>query len=168
MKLASLPVLLLATGYACAYAPSQTRPISPSTTQLRLFGGGNKGGEKKGPGMMDQLAMIKKAQEMAQKKQKLDAELAAMVFIGTGADGKVTAKFKYIPSRNPMDLSPEYEAQAFEFDDAWYDSASPDELSAAVLEAIQAGYKATNEALIQKYATMQADVLEVMGGEDKS
>ena len=37
---------------------------------LNLFGGKKEGGDK-GPGMMDQLNMFKKAQEMATKKKTL-------------------------------------------------------------------------------------------------
>jgi hypothetical protein len=46
---------------------------------------------------MDQLALFKKAQEMAQKKKQLDEELRKMDFTGTGADGKVKGAFKFIP-----------------------------------------------------------------------
>ena len=45
---------------------------------------------------MDQMAMFKKAQEMAKKKQTLDSKLAAEDFKGKGADGKVTATVKFI------------------------------------------------------------------------
>merc|ERR1719343_397880 len=62
---------------------------------------------------MDQLAMFKKAQEMAKKKQQLDQELAAETFTGGAADGKVTVSCKFAPSKNPMDPQPDYLATGF-------------------------------------------------------
>lgn len=143
-----------------------TTTTTTTSTSLNLFGGGKKdgGGAKKGPGMMDQLAMFKKAQEMAQKKNKLDQELAKMDFEGTAEDGKVIVKFKFIPTSNPMEPNPEYEAQSFEFDDAWYESASPEELSTAVQDAIKAGIEATNQAAAEKYQALQGDLLDAFGG----
>jgi DNA-binding protein YbaB len=114
--------------------------------------------------MMDQLAMFKKAQEMAQKKNKLDQELASVTYEGSATNGKVKAVFKFIPIKNPMDPNPDYEAISFSFDDEWYKSASPEEISTAVKEAIQDGIKNTNDAVMKKYETMQADLLEAFGG----
>jgi DNA-binding protein YbaB len=161
MKISALS-LLMTVGAASAFAPQP--PSTASLTQLQLFGGGGKkeGGEK-APGMMDQLAMFKKAQEMAQKKAKLDLELATLDFQGT-VEGKVTAQFKFVPIKNPMDPNPDYEATSFEFDDAFFESASPEELSAAVKEAIDDGIKTTNEAVAKKYETMQADLMAAFGG----
>ena len=163
MKVAVLSLLTFSS--VGAFAPIQTSTIHTST-QLHLFGGGGdkKGGEKKGPGMMDQLAMFKKAQEMAQKKKKLDDELAAMEFTGTGADGKVTGTFKFIPISNPMDPNPDYDAIAFDFDDDWYASASPEDLSAAVKECVEKGIEETNKAVTKKYETLQGDLMEAFGG----
>lgn len=137
-----------------------------STTALGLFGGGKKdaGAAKKAPGMMDQLAMFKKAQEVAKKKQQLDEELKKMSFKGKSADGKVVGTFAYVPGSNPMDPQPDYEAQAFEFDDAFYESASPVDLSEAVKEAIEDGIKVTNEAVAEKYQALQEDLMEAFGG----
>jgi DNA-binding protein YbaB len=161
MKISALS-LLMSVGAVSAFAPQPTSTVS--STQLQLFGGGGKkeGGEK-APGMMDQLAMFKKAQEMAQKKQKLDEELAAMNFQGT-VEGKVTAQFKFVPIKNPMDPNPDYEAVSFDFDDAFYESATPEDLSAAVKEAIEDGIKTTNEAVAIKYQSMQADLMAAFGG----
>ena len=96
MKVVLVFSTLLALG--SSFAPSQNVSLrsSATTTALNLFGT-PKDGEKKGPGMMDQLAMFKKAQEMAQKKQKLDEELKKMDFTGAAEDGKVTGTFKYVP-----------------------------------------------------------------------
>jgi DNA-binding protein YbaB len=141
---------------------------SSTTTELHLFGGGTKSGDgavaKKGPGMMDQLAMFKRAQEVAQMKLKLDNELAAETFEGMGADGKVKALCKMVPSKNPMDPQPEFEAAGFEFDDEWYESATPEELSAAVLAAIQDGREKTEMAATEKYKPLEEAFRDVMGG----
>lgn len=166
MKL-STASLLLALGTASAFAPSSISSTSQHSTRLNLFGGGNKaGGDKKagGGGMMDQLAMFKKAQEIATKKKKLDEELAKMEFIGEGVDGKVKAEFKFLPITSPMDPNPDYEAVAFEFDEEWYESASPEDLSAGVKEAIEAGIKTANEAVVEKYQTLQGDLAKAMAG----
>ncbi len=74
--------------------------------------------------MMDQLAMFKKAQEVAQKKAALDKELQEEDFQGTAADGKVTAKFKYVPIKNPMDPNPDYELVDLSLDDAFFEESS--------------------------------------------
>jgi len=137
-----------------------------TTSALGLFGGGGDkggaGGDKKGPGMMDQLAMFKKAQEMASKKQKLDEELKKMNYEGV-VEGKVTATFKYVPIANPMDPNPDYEATKFDFDDAFFESATPDEIAAAVKEAIKNGIEVTNKAVAEKYQVLQQDLMEAFG-----
>lgn len=179
MKFSLATGVLLALGGTDAFAPVSRYHTSTSasslshtsssttTTKLRLFGGGNKsgdGGAKKGPGMMDQLAIFKRAQEMAQKKQKLDNELAAETFEGSGADGKVKATCKFSPSKSPMDPQPDFETTGFEFDDEWYESATPEELSAAVMEAITDGTEKTNVAVMEKYKILEEDLRGVMGG----
>ena len=169
MKPSLVVSLALTAGVASALS---TLPVpntaASSKTQLHLFGGGDKKKEGGGPGvggggMMDQLAMFKKAQEVAQKKKKLDEELAALDFEGVGADGKVKATFKFVPVQNPMDPNPDYEAKSFEFDDDWYESASPEDLSAAVKEAIQTGSQATANAMAEKYQELQKDMMGMLG-----
>jgi DNA-binding protein YbaB len=152
---------------AQAFAFTSPSPQPSQTTALNLFGGGNKGGQAKGPGMMDQLAMFKKAQEMAQKKKELDNELSQMTFYGTSSDGKVKGTFKYIPNTNPLDPNPEYEPQNFDFDEDFFASASPDDLAAAIKEAVLNGIEETNTAVAEKYAVLQADLMAVMGGNNK-
>lgn len=161
MKFSALS-LLLTLGAASAFAP---QPVSTQhSTGLNLFGGGKKDGDKKpAPGMMDQLAMFKKAQEMATKKNKLDVELAEMDFGGVSADGKVKATFKFVPIKNPMDPNPDYEATSFEFDDEWYEAASPEDLSTAIKEAINDGIEKTNAAVTEKYQTLQGDLMSAFG-----
>lgn len=97
---------------------------------------------------------------MATKKKKLDEELKKEPFEGSGADGKVKAKIKYNPIMNPMDPNPDYEVTSFEFDDAYFESSSAEEISAGVKEAIMKGVEATNEAVQKKYATLQSDLME--------
>ena len=114
--------------------------------------------------MMDQLAMFKRAQEVAQMKLKLDNELAAESFEGVGADGKVKAMCKMMPSKVPMDPQPDFEATGFEFDDEWYESATPDELSAAVSEALQDGREKAELAATEKYKVLEEAFRGVLGG----
>merc|ERR1712194_374901 len=134
-----------------------------SPSQLGLFGGGSKEGGDGKAGMMDQLAMFKKAQEMAKKKNDLDKELASETFAGSGADGKVTAQCKFAPSKNPMDPQPDYQAAGFEFDEEWYEAASPEELGAAVTEAYRDGIEVTNVAVQEKYKLLEADIKNLQG-----
>ncbi|KAG7346368.1 YbaB/EbfC DNA-binding family protein [Nitzschia inconspicua] len=173
MKLPLAAALTLAFGCTDAFAPVsryhkvQSTAAATTTSQLHLFGGGNKGGDggaKKAPGMMDQLAMFKKMSEMAQKKNKLDTELAAETFEGTAADGKVKAICKFSPSKNPLDPQPDFETTGFEFDDEWYESVSPEDLSAAVMEAIKDGTEKTSQAVTEKYKVLEEDVRGALGG----
>ena len=114
--------------------------------------------------MMNQLAMFKKAQEVAQKKKKLDEELMAESFEAEAADGKVKATFKYVPVANPMDPNPDYEAVSFTFDDEYYASASPEDLGEACKEAVVAGIRVINEAVAEKYQVLQQDLMDALGG----
>ncbi len=157
----SVFVALMATSGAYAFAPSSTSSTSP--TQLGLFGGGNKSGGDGKPGMMDQLAMFKKAQEMAQKKQNLDKELSEQSFKGSGADGKVTVSCKFAPSKNPMDPQPDYQATGFDFDEEWWESASPEDIGAAVAEAYRDGIQVTNLAVQEKYKELEEDIKSLQG-----
>lgn len=117
--------------------------------------------------MMDQLAMFKKAQEMAQKKKKMDDELASGTYEGTAADGKVKAICKFSPSKNPMmDPSPDIDPVGFEFDDEWYEAVSPEELSTAIKEAITNGVEKTNQSMMEKYASLQEDFAKAFAGSD--
>ncbi|MGK3750791.1 MAG: hypothetical protein ACI8RD_003091 [Bacillariaceae sp.] len=172
MKL-TVAITLMALGGANAFAPALQRSSSASTasSQLNLFGGGNKGGDAaaKGPGggMMDQLAMFKKAQEMASKKQKLDEELAKEKYFGTAADGKVTVECKFSPSKNPMDPQPDYDAVGFDFDEEWYDSVTPEELSAAVKEAVIDGIEKTNVVVGEKYKILGEELAAMSQAESK-
>ena len=152
----------MAAGGASAFAPNPT--TTSSSSQLSLFGGGSKdGAAKPGGGMMDQLAMFKKAQEMAQKKQKLDQELASETFTGSGADGKVTVSCKFAPSKNPMDPQPDYTTTGFDFDEEWYEAAACEDLGMAIKEAILDGIENTNEAVKEKYKLLEEDLKNLQG-----
>ena len=158
--------VLLVLGSAAAFSIQSQTPASSRTISgyapLDLFGGGGGGGEKKGPGFMDQLAMIKKAQEIAQKRGKIDEELKKMDFAGESSNGKVKASFKYVPATNPMDPNPDYEAVSFDFDDEFFGSASPEDLSEAVKECIMDGIENTNKGVSEKYAALQEDLAEAL------
>jgi DNA-binding protein YbaB len=158
--LALLGLLVSAEAFT---ASSSFGTRTTSTTSLNLFGGNKDGGDKK-PGMMDQLAMFKKAQEMAQKKQKLDQELQKMEFGGASPDGNVKVTFKFVPVSNPMDPNPDYEATAFDFNKEWFESASPEEISSTVKAAINDGVEKTNLAVAQKYSVLQEDLMAAFGG----
>lgn len=161
MKL-SVATIIFAIGATNAFAPQLN--ARQQSSQLNLFGGGAKGdGEKKGGGMMDQLAMFKKAQELAKKKNDIDKELSELEFFGESSDGKVKATFKFVPVKNPMDPNPDYLAEKFDFDDEWYESSSPEDISAAVKEAILSGINETNTKVAEKYQTLQGDVMGAMG-----
>lgn len=163
MKLSIFGIVALTAQSALAFAPSCTTS-SPSSTALHLFGGKKEGGEGGGAGgMMNQLAMFKKAQEVAQKKKKLDEELMAMSFDAEAADGKVKATFKYVAVSNPMDPNPDYEAVNFAFDDAYYESASTEELAKACQEAVMSGIETINLAVAEKYQVLQKDLMEAFG-----
>lgn len=113
--------------------------------------------------MMDQLAMFKRAQEVAQKKAALDKELQAEDFSGSAADGKVTASFKYIPIKNPMDPNPDYELVDLKLDDAFFEESSPEDLSAAIQEAYTNGVEECNKAVMEKYQSLTSELSDVFG-----
>lgn len=163
MKFLVFLLSLLVTVDAFTASSSTTR----SSTTLHLFGGNKGDGDNKKPGMMDQLAMFKKAQEMAQKKQKLDAELQQMSFAGASENDNVKVTFKFVPVSNPMDPNPDYEATFFQFNEEWFESASPEDISAAVKAAISDGIEKTNLEVAKKYAVLQEDLMAAFGNADK-
>jgi DNA-binding protein YbaB len=173
MKLSVALTITLVVGLASdsgAFAPriAPSTRWTTSTTTLNLFGGkktsGDGGGlaNKGGGGMMDQLAMLKKATEVAGLKKKIDEDLAAESFEGIAADGKVTVVCKFVPSANPMDPQPEYEVASVSFEDGWYESASPEDISDAVKAAIANGTEKANAVATEKYNAL-AGALKGMG-----
>ena len=170
-------LLLIRVNTSCAFVVSQAKQYHPSQSQqqrsslvLNLFGGGgnNKDGNtnsNKQPGMMDQLAMFKKAQDIASKKKKLDEELQTMSFIGTSSNEQVMVTMKYIPVTNPMDPNPEYESIQFTFpNDDYYNTVSSTDLSNDIKNAITDGIDKTNKMVAEKYTTLQSDLMEALGG----
>jgi hypothetical protein len=149
---------------------ARSAPSKGTTTELYLFGGGGKdkaagGGGGGGPNMMDQLAMFKKAQEIATKKKKLDEELTKETFVGTSSDGSnVKVSMKYVPVQNPMDPNPEYESIQFTFDDGYYNNVSTDDLAQDIQDAIMNGIENTNKMVAEKYKALESDLREALGG----
>eukprot|EP00545_Synedropsis_sp_CCMP1620_P012349 CAMPEP_0119017336 /NCGR_PEP_ID=MMETSP1176-20130426/16246_1 /TAXON_ID=265551 /ORGANISM="Synedropsis recta cf, Strain CCMP1620" /LENGTH=171 /DNA_ID=CAMNT_0006971031 /DNA_START=70 /DNA_END=585 /DNA_ORIENTATION=+ len=164
MKISVLAFAALAST-ASAFAPSSM--ASQSATALNLFGGKKEGGgDAGGPmgGMMDQLAMFKKAQEIAAKKGEIEKELKLISFEGKSENEKVAVAMKYLPSGNPMDPQPEFEVQGFEFDEEWYETAAPEQLATAATEAYRNAVKATMLGSEEKFKVLAEDLQEMMGG----
>ena len=85
MKTATIATLLLTATSATAFSTSRTAAATlRQSTTLNLFGSKPKDSNSdaaKQPGMMDQLAMFKKAQELAQKKKKLEIYIKMKMII---------------------------------------------------------------------------------------
>jgi hypothetical protein len=62
-----------------------------------------------------------------------------------------------------MDPQPDYDTIGFDFDEEWYQSASPEDISAAVKEAIMNGIEKTNAAVVEKYKVLEEDLKGAMG-----
>lgn len=162
MKL-SITTILLLTSNVSSFILSVPKisTITPSQTSLNLFGG-KKEGEKKGPGMMDQIAMLKKAQEVASKKMALDKELAQVEQIGVSSNEKVKATIKYVP---PLPMQqPGYDGAKFDIDEEYLSSASAEELSTMVKEALEDGYKKATVATAEKMQSLSAELGSILGG----
>jgi DNA-binding protein YbaB len=168
MKISILSTALLLT-CANAFAPSSTTQIT-STTSLNLFGGKKEGGDEGGNpmgGMMDQLAMFKKAQEIAKKKATLDEEIAAMDIIGSAADGKIKITVQYVPAQLPVNPSPGYDATNIDIDEDYLNEVSTEDLNAALVEAIRSGETKANEVVAEKYKSLEAEMSGILGSLQK-
>eukprot|EP00586_Coscinodiscus_wailesii_P006801 CAMPEP_0172481922 /NCGR_PEP_ID=MMETSP1066-20121228/8112_1 /TAXON_ID=671091 /ORGANISM="Coscinodiscus wailesii, Strain CCMP2513" /LENGTH=167 /DNA_ID=CAMNT_0013244653 /DNA_START=77 /DNA_END=580 /DNA_ORIENTATION=- len=157
MKLIITTLLLLAANVSAftSVAPKSLTSTASSDTALNLFGG-KKDGEKKGPGMMDQIAMLKKAQEVASKKMALDKELAKEEHVGVSSNEKVRATIKYVP---PLPMQqPGYDGTKFDIDEEYLAGASAEELSAMASEALQDGYKKATVATAEKMQSLSAEL----------
>mmetsp|Transcript_18170 Transcript_18170/g.39104 ORF Transcript_18170/g.39104 Transcript_18170/m.39104 type:complete len:174 (+) Transcript_18170:299-820(+) len=169
-KLAALATILLTATSATAFSSSRPGAVQQkslqSSTSLNLFGSKPKDPSAEGgqPGMMDQLAMFKKAQELAQKKAALDKELAEEKIVGTAADGKIEITIKYVPPQLPVNPTPGYEASDVNIDEEYLGEVSAEDLSAALVDAIRDGEKTATEKVAEKYATLQEDMMKIMGG----
>lgn len=173
-KLATLATILLTATSATAFSTSipgaVNKNVLQSSTSLNLFGSKPKdpsadGGAPQQPGMMDQLAMFKKAQELAQKKQALDKELAEEKIVGTAADGKIEITIQYIPPQLPVNPTPGYEATGVDIDEEYLGDVSAEDLSAALVEAIRDGEKTATEKVGEKYKSLEEDMKKIMGGQ---
>jgi len=162
MKISTCVTFVLCTATASAFSttPFIANSSTKYDTSLNLFGGKKEGGEK-GPGMMDQLAMLKKAQEVASKKMALDKELAQIEHVGEDADGKVTITVKYVPP--PPMQQPSYEPAGCNIDEEYLAAASTEDLSAAVADAIQDGYKKATIATAEKMQSLTEELSKIMG-----
>eukprot|EP00585_Thalassiosira_rotula_P001937 CAMPEP_0196141138 /NCGR_PEP_ID=MMETSP0910-20130528/8802_1 /TAXON_ID=49265 /ORGANISM="Thalassiosira rotula, Strain GSO102" /LENGTH=175 /DNA_ID=CAMNT_0041402195 /DNA_START=43 /DNA_END=570 /DNA_ORIENTATION=- len=173
-KLATLATILLTASSATAFSTSRPGVINQnalqsSTTSLNLFGSKPKDPDAEGapaqPGMMDQLAMFKKAQELAQKKNQLDKELSEEKIVGTAADGKIEISIQYIPPQLPVNPTPGYEATDVSIDEEYLAEVSAADLSEALVEAIRNGEKTATEKVGEKYKSLEEDMKKIMGGE---
>jgi DNA-binding protein YbaB len=166
MKTATIATLLLTATSATAFSTSRTAAARQSTS-LNLFGSKPKDPNSdaaKQPGMMDQLAMFKKAQEIAQKKKKLDDELANETITGTAADGNIEITVKYIPPQLPANPTPGYEAAAVNINEEYLSQVTSEDLSVALVEAIRDGEKKASERVGEKYKELEEDMKGIMGG----
>lgn len=168
MKLSICSAALLVAS-ASAFSPSISRSAaqtSSSSSALHLFGGGNKGegGEAKGPGMMDQLAMFKKAQEVAKKKADLDKELQQTDIVGAAAEDKIKVTVKYMPAQLPVNPNPGYDVVAIDIDEGYLADAACDDLNEALVEGIRAAETKATEMVAEKYQALQNDMAEMLQG----
>jgi hypothetical protein len=164
MKTATIFVLVSA---ASSFSPSiNLRSCVHDTNgvHLNLFGGKKTGSGDKGAvgGMMDQLTMFKKAQEIAAKKQAIEKELQLLTFSGESSNKKARVTMKYIPSVNPLDPVPEFEVQGFDFDDDWFTESSPEDIAVASTEAYRAGVEATILGSDEKFKVLAEDLKSLM------
>ena len=171
MKVSLLSAAFL-MGSIQAFTPTTFAPRSTTSTRLNLFGGkkegggGGGGGEAKGGmgGMMDQLAMFKKAQEIASKKNNLDKEIAEMEIIGSAADGNVKVTIQYVPAQLPTNPSPGYDAIGVNLEESFLESASCEELSDALVDAIRDGETAATKIVAEKYKVLEEEMQGMMAG----
>ena len=167
MKTATIATLFLTATTATAFSTSRTpATIHQSSTSLNLFGSKPKGegDATKQPGMMDQLAMFKKAQELAQKKKALDDELANETIVGTAADGNIEVTIKYVPPQLPANPTPGYEAADVNINEEYLNEVSSEDLSAALVTAIRDGETKATARVGEKYKALEEDMKGIMGG----
>eukprot|EP00558_Chaetoceros_sp_UNC1202_P007228 CAMPEP_0197247488 /NCGR_PEP_ID=MMETSP1429-20130617/29226_1 /TAXON_ID=49237 /ORGANISM="Chaetoceros sp., Strain UNC1202" /LENGTH=173 /DNA_ID=CAMNT_0042708405 /DNA_START=69 /DNA_END=590 /DNA_ORIENTATION=- len=163
MKLSILSTVLLISS-ASAFAPS-INSSPASSTSLNLFGGKKEGGEGGGMGgMMDQLAMFKKAQEIAKKKADLDKDIAAMDIIGSAADGKIKVTVQYVPAQLPVNPSPGYDTTSIDIDEEYLAGVSSEDLSAALVDALRDGETSATKIVAEKYQSLDKELSGIMAG----
>ena len=173
-KLATLATIILTATSASAFSSTSSRigviasntKIQTTSTSLNLFGSKPKdpNADKQQPGMMDQLAMFKKAQELAQKKNNLDKELAKEKIMGTAADGNIEITIQYVPPQLPISPSPGYEATDVNINEEYLKDVTAEDLSASLVEAIRNGEQRATEIVGEKYKVLEEDMKAIMGG----
>jgi len=126
----------------------------------QLFGG--KKVEKKSK-MLDQLSMFKKAQQIAQKKDAIDKELAKLDIVGKAADGRIHVTIRYLPPCMPTSPSPGYDTIAVNIDDEYFKVVPCDELSRALENAIRDGETKANNIVAKKYRALDSDMGNFLG-----
>ena len=171
MKLSVCTSALLVAS-ATAFSPSSvgrsatcSTAAASSSSALHLFGGGNKGGgEAKGPGagMMDQLAMFKKAQEVASKKAELDKELQQTDIVGLAAEDKIKVTVKYIPAQLPANPNPGYDVVAIDIDEGYLADVACEDLNEALVEGIRAAETKATQMVAEKYQALQDDMQQML------
>lgn len=165
MKLSLCVTVTAMASSASAFSPSF---VGTKATALNLFGSGSKpegdAAGKAGPmaGMKEQMEMFKKAQEIASKKKTIDAEVAKLDITGASENGKVTSTVKIIPGSNPMSPAPDFSVTAINFDDDFFESAAPEDLSTSAVEAVREGEKKAIEEMNAKYASLASDLQGMM------
>ena len=172
-KLATPATIILTATSASAFSSTSRIGVTSNTniqttsTSLNLFGSKPKdpnADKQQQPGMMDQLAMFKKAQELAQKKNNLDKELAKEKIIGTAADGNIEITIQYVPPQLPISPSPGYEATDVNINEEYLKDVTAEDLSASLVEAIRNGEQRATEIVGEKYKVLEEDMKAIMGG----
>ncbi len=162
MKLCIVSTALLISG-ANAFAPALN--ARTTSTSLNLFGGKKEGGDGGGMGgMMDQLAMFKKAQEIAKKKQDLDKQIADMEIIGSAADGNIKVTVQYVPAQLPANPSPGYDAVAIDIDEEYLNEVSCEDLGLALVDALRNGEESATKVVAEKYQSLDKELSGMLGG----
>ena len=172
-KLATLATIILTVTSASAFSSTSRIGVTSNTniqttsTSLNLFGSKPKdpnADKQQQPGMMDQLAMFKKAQELAQKKNNLDKELAKEKIMGTAAEGNIEITIQYVPPQLPISPSPGYEATDVNINEEYLKDVTAEDLSASLVEAIRNGEQRATEIVGEKYKALEEDMKAIMGG----
>lgn len=114
--------------------------------------------------MMDQLAMFKKAQEIAKKKQELDVEIAKMDIIGSAADGNVKVTVQYVPAQLPVNPSPGYDATKIDIDADYFEGVSGEDLGQALVDALRDGETSATKIVAEKYQSLDKELSGILGG----
>lgn len=116
-----------------------------------------------GGGMMDQMKMFQKAQEIAKKKNNIDKDIANMDMIGSSVDGKIKVTVKYTAAKIPVTPQASYDIVNVDIDDVYFNEASAEDLSANIVEAVKAGQQVAAETVMKEYQSLQEDITGLAG-----